>query len=359
MKKQIFGTLLAIQLALPSLLFAHDAGDGEVELFGPPEVLDDAQQLFNSGLGAQQSVVDQFKIWEAGQTLRVCFFSGEQDAKDYFVEMAEFWDAEASISFDFGSRPDYHKCSSAGDFHIRVSLANGGGNWSYVGTDSTKIPQSNPSLNITVVEPFSLNNRRSLGGTILHELGHALGLLHEHQSPEANCDEEINWMVLYQELAKPPNNWDADKVDHNLRPLMESPRLRTSEYDSKSIMHYALPARWFKNGSSATCFVKKNTSLSQLDIAAAHETYPSSPQKQDDRLNKLHSALAVRLEKSGASQGTVETLNGLINTINSGFPDRDVDADLEVKVTKIGSAKTLGDCSPIITDAGDVTITCN
>ena len=51
-------------------------------------------------------------------------------------------------------------------------------------------------------------------------------------------------------------------------------------------------------------------------------------------------------------------LNNLINKATAFVPDREVDTNLQGKVTTIGSAKTLGDCSPIITDAGDVTITC-
>ena len=359
MKDHILMIALTLQVTSIQPARSHGTSENELGMFGPPEILADEQQLIDQGLGAEQSVVDQFKVWEAGQTLKVCFYSGEQQAKEFFVETAGIWDDITSISFDFGTAPAFYECSEAGDHHIRVSLAPGGGNWSYIGTDSARVAQEKPSLRISMAEPFSLNNRRSVGGTILHELGHALGMKHEHQSPEANCEAEIDWEVLYAELAMPPNEWNKEKVDHNLRPLVASDRLRTSEYDPKSIMHYALPANWFIGGESASCYIRKNTSLSELDVAAARETYPNLPQKQDDYLNRLHSALAIRLEEEAAPSATLETLNRLINAATTFVPDRDVDADLQGKVTIIGSQKTSGDCSPIITDAGDVTISCN
>jgi Astacin (Peptidase family M12A) len=355
----MLASTIALQVAMAHPVDAHGVSENEIGVLGPPEILEDEQKLIAEGLGAEQSVVDQFKIWEVGQTLKVCFYSGEQQAREFFVQTAGVWDDITSISFDFGSLPSFNECSATGDYHIRVALAPGGGNWSYIGTDSAKAKQAEPSLRISMAEPFSLNDRRSVGGTILHELGHALGMKHEHQSPEANCEGEIAWEVLYAELAKPPNEWDKDKVDHNLRPLVASKRLRTSEYDPKSIMHYALPASWFVDGNSASCYIKKNTSLSDLDEAAARETYPSLPQKQDDYLNKLHSALAIRLEEEAAPSETLATLNSLINAATAFVPDREVDTDLQGKVTIIGSQRTSGNCSPIITDAGDVSITCN
>ena len=48
--------------------------------------------------------------------------------------------------------------------------------------------------------------------TTLHEFGHALGLIHEHQSPTAG----INWNkeVVYQDMAG--QGWSRAKVDQHI-----------------------------------------------------------------------------------------------------------------------------------------------
>lgn len=48
-----------------------------------------------------------------------------------------------------------------------------GGSWSYIGTDAITIP----------VESFTMNFGFMDQPTVMHEFGHALGLIHEHQSP--------------------------------------------------------------------------------------------------------------------------------------------------------------------------------
>lgn len=48
-----------------------------------------------------------------------------------------------------------------------------GGSWSYIGTDASRIPLESFSMNLGFVDR----------PTVLHEFGHALGLIHEHQSP--------------------------------------------------------------------------------------------------------------------------------------------------------------------------------
>ncbi len=64
-----------------------------------------------------------------------------------------------------------------------------GGSWSYIGTDATRLPLESFTMNLGFIDRT----------TVLHEFGHALGLIHEHQSPfkggfEWDRDEVIkNW----------------------------------------------------------------------------------------------------------------------------------------------------------------------
>jgi hypothetical protein len=65
---------------------------------------------------------------------------------------------------------------------IRI-VFNRGSSWSVVGQDVLSIESSKPTMNLGWLNGH--NDLASLNeqGIILHEFGHTLGLMHEHQSP--------------------------------------------------------------------------------------------------------------------------------------------------------------------------------
>lgn len=88
---------------------------------------------------------------------------------------------------------------------------------------------------------------------ILHEFGHALGLLHEHQNPNLDCQSEIKWSG--------PNNvfdyyeakydWTQAEVKRNIGFIaLSDPDYVASHKDLDSIMMYPLPPQIFKNPNS-------------------------------------------------------------------------------------------------------------
>ena len=54
-----------------------------------------------------------------------------------------------------------------------LHILSGQGSWSYLGTDATRVPKESFTMNLGFVDR----------PTVLHEFGHSLGLIHEHQSP--------------------------------------------------------------------------------------------------------------------------------------------------------------------------------
>src|SRR5262249_2625292 len=161
-----------------------------------------------------------------GHVLSACFFDGDSRLKAFFVEVSKIWTTGTSLVIDFGSSPAFSACDKTKPQDIRVSFA-GSGAWSYVGTDSRRYNLDGPSLNVDYPQgkTWETMDKKELAHLILHELGHALALEHEHQSPKANCDAEFNWPKVYATIP-----WPQKEVDFNLRTKVAAPRLRTTDY---------------------------------------------------------------------------------------------------------------------------------
>jgi len=103
---------------------------------------------------------------------------------------------------------------------------------------------------------------------ILHEIGHMLGLLHEHQNP-AN---QIQWnvQVLNEVLSGAPNFWTPKIIERNIIERYSTNRVTGTVFDPSSIMLYPIDASWTLNGFSTGW----NTTLSQLDIQHIRTLYP-------------------------------------------------------------------------------------
>jgi hypothetical protein len=107
---------------------------------------------------------------------------------------------------------------------------------------------------------------------VLHEFGHAIGLLHEHYNPLAGI--KWNKPVVYEEL-KRTQGWDEDAIYYNLFQTVAMMYTNGTGYDKNSIMHYPVFARWTTDGFS----VDWNNYLSAADKTFIGQLYPKSGQR--------------------------------------------------------------------------------
>jgi hypothetical protein len=103
---------------------------------------------------------------------------------------------------------------------------------------------------------------------ILHEFGHALGLIHEHQNPI----NAIKWNkpAVIADLSGPPNNWDAATIEHNMFEQYPSNTIAGTTLDRDSIMMYPIPQSWLIEGAP----VGMNEVLSETDQKFIRLQYP-------------------------------------------------------------------------------------
>jgi hypothetical protein len=175
--------------------------------------------------------------------------------KDRVKSFAKEWEQYANITLEF---VDY------GDADIRVNLDNKGGHNSVIGQLAQGIPQDVKTMNFDTTDFATYD---AMHRTVLHEFGHAIGLLHEHYSPLAGIP--WNKELVYKELEQ-SQGWDKMTVDVNLFQEYSLTYTHGTSYDRNSIMHYPVLARWTTNGYA----VPWNNQLSAGDKSMILALYP-------------------------------------------------------------------------------------
>jgi hypothetical protein len=133
------------------------------------------------------------------------------------------------------------------------------GSWSQLGTDCIKASQKGAK---------TMNFGWMDAATIMHEFGHLLGMIHEHDNPDQN---PIEWDLpkLYA-WAKKTQDWDKTQVQHNIIGKYKMSQLNTSKFDPYSIMLYFFPATLTRNHKATNI----NQRLSPVDVEYISKMYP-------------------------------------------------------------------------------------
>jgi serralysin len=189
--------------------------------------------------------------WNPGDQIRVKFIEGDYGLRDRVKEVAERWTADDMADLEFVWVGDED------DAEVRIAFKQGDGSWSYMGTFCRQIPADEPTMNYGWLTPDSEDEE--LQRVVLHEFGHALGLIHEHQNPQNGID--WNEPAVIADLSGPPNNWDEDQIRHNVLNRYDPDAVTATDADADSIMMYPIPAAWTNDGFSADM----NPDLSQTD----------------------------------------------------------------------------------------------
>jgi hypothetical protein len=202
------------------------------------------------------------KKWANGRKIGVRFLDGSKKQKSQTQKYAEVWEQYANINFDFAAKAGAE---------IRISFRERG-SWSALGIDCLAtewFPKNKPTMNYGWLTDDS--DEKEWRRVVLHEFGHALGAIHEHQNPEGG----IKWNLpeVYRVFSGPPNNWDKAKIDFNIVQKYSLTQLNATKYDKKSIMLYTFPGNLIVGGQATP----NNTDLSKADKKFIGEMYEKQP----------------------------------------------------------------------------------
>ena len=360
-----------ICLAIPALVvstgaisaLAHSLDETDDGSIPPPLMIEmrEAEALakdLGASANATRGGINQFKLWASGQTLKACFFDGEDRVKEYFITTSKVWTTGTSLAIDFGVAPQYTVCDPQKPSDIRISFARSG-SWSYVGTDSLRYDLNGPSLNVDYPQrgAWESLDKNELAHLILHELGHALALEHEHQNPKENCGTEFDWDKVYPYF-ETRLHWTKQEIDFNMRTKLNEPRIRWTPYDKQSIMHYYFAPWMFKKGTASSCYVGNNLRPSAVDLSMIWTAYPLVVASQDghlqdqaDRFSSVLASLKLTVAQlSHIAQEVKTALEGFKRPVSLQF-------DLEKGTTRGPGAPipALNDCGAGASSAGNVT----
>lgn len=208
----------------------------------------------STGGRRKRGVAGTSRLWQPGRTLWISFIGApDRKLKMAIFELACQWTDLSEINLEFDLAEDNDQKAP-----IRVlALGNSMENESYIGTDS--LAHTEHSMLLTV-RP----EQERFQSTVLHEFGHALGMEHEHQHPEANIPWNEPAVRAFHEVL----GWSDQEIELNFFNKRSGDLIKTA-YDPTSIMHYDVPQAWTLGEE-----IGINHELSEKDLEFMRLAYP-------------------------------------------------------------------------------------
>jgi hypothetical protein len=195
---------------------------------------------------AFEAVLNDY-VWKDPQNkvrheFTVKFLSGEPLVQQRIKNVAQIWSTVANVKFNF---------VDSGDADIRIGVDNNGLSWSMVGNQAAESNQPAESKDMESMHYGWLDRatpQAEYQRTVLHEFGHALGAIHEHQSPGGHINWNVDVVHAWCASNNPP--WSVNDCDDNIINQYSAEKATFTRLDPSSIMVYSFPPEWTTDGTS-------------------------------------------------------------------------------------------------------------
>ncbi|KAJ7174814.1 hypothetical protein C8R46DRAFT_1252910 [Mycena filopes] len=254
-------------------------------------------------------IVKLSQLWESGAVIDYSYLGGTVNQKYKVDQVILEWFPYANISFQ-----------RAETGTLRISFDPQLGSWSYVGKVTQSIAAPAATMNFGWIEDDTVISDQDRG-VILHEFGHVLGLLHEHQGAAREGAIQLDEKAAYS-YYNHCQRWDPATIKSHILDTYNGRDVSNyGELDSTSIMKYFMPAAMNQQHID----VPANHALSDKDEAYMIINYPRPTPHELAPTWTLDYALEV----SGVDTATAQKIKdakGNVNTMRELFTNAQVTA---------------------------------